>query len=137
MRKFTLVSPIRVTLPRKTVKDVVVSLNLNIYRNAHHSVNNAIKQEYRNLMLPKVIELFEDFKVTKPIRIDYTLTVGTKRKLDISNVLCVVDKCFQDVLTEAGVLPDDNYEFVTEVRFKFGGYSKGLEQALIEIHTQE
>lgn len=137
MRKFTLVSPIRVTLPRKTVKDAVVSLNLNIYRNAHHSVNNTIKQSYRNLMLPQVIELFGDLTVNKPVRIDYTLTVGTRRKLDISNVLCIVDKCFQDVLTEAGVLPDDNYEFVTEVRYKYGGYQKGCEQALIEVYIQE
>lgn len=130
----TLESPIRVTLPRVKVKDKVMPLNLNNYRNNHHAINNDIKQRYNGLMEQLVIETFSDVKIVGPIRVDYELFVGTRRLLDISNVLSIVDKCFMDVLVKVGVIEDDNFDHVVEVRYLFGGYEKGEERVGISIH---
>lgn len=133
----TLESPIRIVLERVTKADRKMALNLNSFRNNHHAVNNSVKRAYHELMLPVVEGAFHGVSVGTPIRIDYSLFVGTRKKLDISNVLCIVDKNFQDVLVEAGIIEDDNYDYVTDVRFKFGGYDKGNEHVLITVYYHE
>jgi hypothetical protein len=126
-------SPTRVTLPRVKGKDKVITLNLNNYRNNHYQINNNVKATYSEVMEPLVLKAFKGVKVVPPIELHYILYIGTKRKLDISNVLCIVDKCFQDVLVKCGVIEDDNYHYLTKVTYEFGEYSKGQDYADIYI----
>ena len=49
--------------------------------------------------------------------------IKTKRKLDISNICSIVDKFFSDTLQHAGIIEDDNWKFINDVSFGFGGFS--------------
>lgn len=103
-------------------------LNLNTYRNAHYFTLNAVKVEFGVLAVPllKNIE-----PLASPIELTYTLF--PKRKCDVNNVCCVVDKFFLDVLVKQNLIPDDNCEIVTKTTFKFGGYDKNQERVEVEI----
>ena len=95
-------------------------LNLNHYRNAHFHVLNSMKVQFKQaissqLTFPKLVE---------PVKISYVLYPPTHRELDISNILCIVDKYFCDALVEAGLLEDDNFNHLPQVEFRFGAVDK-------------
>ena len=95
-------------------------LNLNHYRNAHFHVLNSMKVQFKKaissqLTFPKLVE---------PVKISYVLYPPTHRELDISNVLCIVDKYLCDALVEAGLLEDDNFNHLPQVEFRFGAVDK-------------
>ena len=95
-------------------------LNLNHYRNAHFHVLNSMKVQFKKaissqLTFPKLVE---------PVKISYVLYPPTNRELDISNVLCIVDKYFCDALVEAGLMEDDNFNHLPQVEFRFGAVDK-------------
>ena len=94
------------------------SLNFNIYRNTHYAVLAKAKSNYKLLIkTPKNISF-------NRVRLEYTLFTKTKRRLDISNVCCVVDKFICDILVERGILKDDSYDIVIEVVYRYGGVDK-------------
>ena len=100
---------------RKKVKHY---LNLNKYRNLQAETNNNQKKAFKKLIwenFPKdtFYELYE---------LEYTLFLPDKRKRDISNVCCVVDKYFNDALSAKKIVKDDNYYFLQKVTYKLGGY---------------
>ena len=95
-------------------------LNLNHYRNAHFHVLNSMKVQFKKaissqLTFPKLVE---------PVKISYVLYPPTRRELDISNVLCIVDKYLCDALVEAGLMEDDNFNHLPQVEFRFGDVDK-------------
>ena len=95
-------------------------LNLNHYRNAHFHVLNSMKVQFKQaissqLTFPKLVE---------PVKISYVLYPPTRRELDISNVLCIVDKYLCDALVEAGLMEDDNFNHLPQVEFRFGAVDK-------------
>ncbi len=104
------------------------SLNLNAYRNAHYMVLNKAKHTFAELVSPKLKNLPNFSKCS----LDYYLYLKTKRHLDVSNVCCIVDKFFSDVLVSTGHLPDDNYEFLKDIHFHFGGFTPS--EPYCEIH---
>lgn len=108
---YTLISPLR-------TKEMI--LNLNQYRNAHFFKLNNSKTSYKAIMKEQIEQLpkFETVKIT------YTVFFGSLRKTDISNVCCVIDKYFCDALVELGKLPDDNYIYIKEVIYRYGGVDK-------------
>lgn len=108
---YTLISPLR-------TKEMI--LNLNQYRNAHFFKLNNSKTSYKALMKPQI----EQLPVFNKISITYTVFFGSKRKTDISNVCSIVDKYFCDALVELGKLPDDNYDYIKEVIYRYGGIDK-------------
>ena len=95
-------------------------LNLNHYRNAHFHVLNSMKVQFKKaissqLTFPKLVE---------PVKISYVLYPPTRRELDISNVLCIVDKYLCDALVEAGLMEDDNFNHLPQVEFRFVAVDK-------------
>ena len=108
---YTLISPLR-------TKEMI--LNLNQYRNAHYFKLNNSKTSYKAVMKTQI----EQLPVFNKVSITYTVFFGSKRKTDISNVCSIVDKYFCDALVELGKLPDDNYDYIKEVIYKFGGIDK-------------
>ena len=95
-------------------------LNLNHYRNAHFHVLNSMKVQFK-----KAISSQLTFpKLTEPVKISYVLYPPTRRELDISNVLCIVDKYLCDALVEAGLMEDDNFNHLPQVEFRFGAVDK-------------
>lgn len=69
-------------------------------------------------------EQIEQLPVFNKVSITYTIFFGSLRKTDISNVCCVIDKYFCDALVELGKLPDDNYIYIKEVIYRYGGVDK-------------
>lgn len=96
------------------------SLNLNVYRNGHFYELNKAKETFHKY----IGQLLEGIPELQRIMVIYTLFVGTKRRVDISNICSIVDKFFCDTLTEKKVIPDDSYDVLQEVIYRFGGFDK-------------
>ena len=118
-------SPLRVKIGKKAE---TFSLNLNIYRNTHHYLLNAAKVAYEEAMRSQVVAL----PVFDRILIRYFLFPQSKRLCDVSNVCCIVDKFFSDVLVTHHRIPDDNYTVVLGVSYEFGSIDK--DNPRVEIH---
>lgn len=104
-------------------------LNLNHYRNGDFRVLNNMKIQFKKEISPQLT--FP--KLVGPVKIRYVLYPPTHRKLDISNVLSVVDKYFCDALVEAGLLEDDNFNHVPQIEFRFGAVDKENPRAEVFI----
>jgi Holliday junction resolvase RusA-like endonuclease len=62
--------------------------------------------------------------------IEMILYPSTKRKFDLSNHT----ESLMDLLVDAGIIQDDNYEVVPELTVRFGGHDKANPRAEITIH---
>lgn len=130
MRGFEVSSPLFIEIGVKKIRRVY--LNLNTYRNLHYQTNNQVKRAYAALIgrqIPKVS--FDNIKIT------YTLYVGTLREVDISNVCSIVDKFFCDAMVTRGVIVDDNYKFLKEVVYKYGGLDRENPRVMIKVEETE
>lgn len=92
-------------------------LNLNNYNRWHFQEKNQLKKLFK-------ISILKDVRELKPIErceITYTIYYPTKRLFDLDNIGSVLSKFTHDVLTEAEIIPDDNYTVINELTFRFGG----------------
>ena len=105
---YKIISPLFVTLPRKTVKDKRIALNMNTYRNLHHRISNDAKKAYSEALR----EQLEDLSIQTPVEITYKVYKASKRRLDKMNVISVVSKFLLDSITEYGCWEDDNDDYV-------------------------
>ena len=103
-----IISPLFVTLPRKTVKDKRIALNMNTYRNLHHRISNDAKKSYSEALR----EQLEGLSIQTPVEVTYKVYKGSKRRLDEMNVISVVSKFLLDSITEYGCWEDDNDDYV-------------------------
>jgi Holliday junction resolvase RusA-like endonuclease len=101
-------SPLYIDLPRKTMKDKRINLNMNTYRNLHHISNSKAKKLYFSLMRSQL----KGLKITTPVEITYKVYKPTKRIMDKMNVISVVSKYLLDSITEYNCWEDDNDNFV-------------------------
>lgn len=108
-------------------------LNLNHYRNAHFHVINNMKIQFKEAISSQLT--FPKF--AEPVKISYVLYLPSQREVDISNVLCIVDKYFCDALVEAGLIEDDNFKHLPQVSFRFGGVDRENPRAEALIETIE
>lgn len=96
-------------------------LNLNGYRNWQFQLNNQLKKLFK-------ITVAEDIRNLKPVdgvvKVTYTIYYPTKRAFDIDNIGSVITKFTHDALVEFEILEDDNYNFVNEIVYKYGGVDK-------------
>jgi Holliday junction resolvase RusA-like endonuclease len=103
-----IISPLFVTLPRKTVKDKRIALNMNTYRNLHHRISNDAKKAYSETLR----EQLEGLVIQTPVEVTYKVYKASKRRLDKMNVVSVVSKFLLDSITEYGCWEDDNDDHV-------------------------
>ena len=103
-----IISPLFVTLPRKTVKDKRIALNMNTYRNLHHRISNDAKKAYSEALR----EQLEGLSIQTPVEVTYKVYKGSKRRLDKMNVISVVSKFLLDSITDYGCWEDDNDDYV-------------------------
>ena len=115
LTSFTVKMPLFVELGKKKKRKYY--LNLNIYRlQVGHLINN-IKKEYHRIAEPLIPRV-----KWKYVELFYKIFLPDRRKRDISNVCSVIDKNFCDSLVKCEVIPDDNYEFVQDIHYSYGGY---------------
>jgi Holliday junction resolvase RusA-like endonuclease len=103
-----IISPLFVTLPRKTVKDKRIALNMNTYRNLHHRISNDAKKAYSEALR----EQLKDLYIQTPVEVTYKVYKASKRRLDKMNVISVVSKFLLDSITDYGCWEDDNDDYV-------------------------
>ena len=106
--KHKIISPLFITLPRKTVKDKRIALNMNTYRNLHHRISNDAKKAYSEALR----EQLKDLSIQTPVEVTYKVYKASKRRLDKMNVISVVSKFLLDSITEYGCWEDDNDDYV-------------------------
>ena len=92
-------------------------LNLNQYRNAHYHLLNNAKVKFTESVTPLLTTLP---RITR-CRIHYTYYAPSRGAVDVANVCSIVDKFFCDTLVTAGKLKDDNYHYLDQVTYSFGG----------------
>ena len=103
-----IISPLFVTLPRKTVKDKRIALNMNTYRNLHHRISNDAKKAYSEALR----EQLKDLSIQTPVEVTYKVYKASKRRLYKMNVISVVSKFLLDSITDYGCWEDDNDDYV-------------------------
>ena len=103
-----IISPLFVTIPRKTVKDKRIALNMNTYRNLHHRISNDAKKAYSEALR----EQLRNLSIQTPVEVTYKVYKGSKRRLDKMNVVSVVSKFLLDSITDYGCWEDDNDDYV-------------------------
>lgn len=127
------VSPIRVSLPRKTMEDKVVAINTNVFFGLHRITRNNVKQQYTYDME----EVLSGLKLNPPIEVEFRLIYGTKRKIDRMNIYAMIEKVFMDALVKWSDLPDDRDEYVSKHSFYPTKYIKGEERVEITLITAD
>ena len=113
-----LLLPIRVTLPRKRVADKKLSLNLNVYRNCPHFTLNDAKKVYVDIVRSAVAG--RKLEIKPPLSFSYVVYPHTRRRMDLGNVLSIVQKFTEDALVELGLLTDDSFEIIRHVEYGYG-----------------
>lgn len=103
-------------------------LNLNVYRNLNMHVNNNLKIMFKK----EVVSLLEEQNINKNLKLNsievhYELFFPDKRGRDIMNVGSIIDKFALDAIVEYGVIEDDNYKFIKNQSFTFGGFDDNKE----------
>jgi len=129
MKNIKIILPLYVLLPRKTIADKKVIINLNQYRNWCFMVNNQVKQIFKESLRDQL----EWLKIPWKIDLVYTYYKGRKWACDKANVLCIQDKFFCDALTEYKCIEDDNDDIVQTITFKDWGIDKNNPRVVVEI----
>lgn len=108
----------KISLPLRVSysKNKKLSLNLNIYRNTHYQILNKAKVQFAEDIQKQLVNIPKIPRVA----LTYIVYPPTSRRLDISNICSIVDKFFSDVLVDRGILEDDNYDFLADIRYLFG-----------------
>ena len=105
--------PLAVYLPRKTMPDKKMIINLNNYRNWSYIVSNQVKKAYCQAVEPLIGGLILEPRLA----LSFTYYKGSCRTSDRSNVLTIQDKFFLDALVEHGCIEDDNDNFIKSTYF--------------------
>ena len=104
-------------------------LNLNNYNRWHFQEKNQLKKLFNISIIINVREL----KPIEKCEITFKIFYPTNRLFDLDNVGSVLSKFTHDVLTEAEIIPDDNYQVVSKLIFEFGGIDAINPRAEVEI----
>lgn len=121
MKKSTQTFSVPIRLEVGVRKKKTHYLNLNGYRNWAFQLSNQLKKLFKITIAKKVRELTP---VNDKCRITYTIYYINKRAFDIDNVGSVIAKFTNDALVEFDILVDDNYNYIPELVFRYGGVDK-------------
>ena len=103
----TVILPIYYTQEFKTKPNKTSLVGMNLYRNAHHFLQNNMKKYFQDLVieqLPSVVEVIQQFTVT--YKLYYKSPV-----CDASNIVALIEKFYLDAIKEHGLIIDDNVNY--------------------------
>lgn len=108
-------------------------LNLNNFRNTHYRTLTTAKKKYQEAI---VQQLQGRNKIRRRnLLLEYTYYHGNARRVDVANPCSIIDKFTCDALVESGVLPDDNTDYITEVRYKNARIDRENPRAELRIYS--
>lgn len=103
----TVILPIYYIQEFKTKPNKTSLVGMNLYRNAHHFLQNNMKKHFQDLVieqLPSVVEVIQQFTVT--YKLYYKSPV-----CDASNIVALIEKFYLDAIKEHGLIIDDNVNY--------------------------
>lgn len=121
--------PLFVMLPRKTIPDKKIIINLNYYRNWCFQVANQVKVAY----CEQLESALGGVRLRTPISISFKLFKASNRKTDRSNVLSIHEKFFCDALVHYGCIKDDNDDYIFNTAYSSGGCDKNNPRVEIDV----
>lgn len=127
----TLSVPIRLEVGVRKKKTYY--LNLNGFRNWQFQLNNQLKKLFKITVAKDVRKLQP---ITTPCRITYAIFYPSRRAFDLDNIGSVISKFTNDALVELGILVDDNFNYITEIRFVYGGVDKENPRCDVRIENE-
>ena len=127
----TIVLPIYYIQEFKTKANKTHLVGMNLYRNAHHFLQNAMKKHFQELVLeqlPPVEQQLKQFTVN--YKIYYKSPV-----CDGSNIVALIEKFYLDAIKTHGLIYDDNVNYHVGSTWSVAGQDK--ENPRIEIAIKE
>ena len=103
----TVTLPIYYVQEFKTKSNKTSLVGMNLYRNAHHFLQNDMKKYFQSLVieqLPAVAEVIQQFTVT--YKLYYKSPV-----CDGSNIIALIEKFYLDAIKTHGLISDDNVNY--------------------------
>ena len=103
----TVTLPIYYVQEFKTKPFKISLVGMNLYRNAHHFLQNNMKKHFQSLVieqLPPVVEVIQKFTVN--YKLYYKSPV-----CDASNIVALIEKFYLDAIKEHGLIIDDNVNY--------------------------
>lgn len=132
-KTFTFESRTFVDLPRKTMKDKRISLNLNTAALKNFRVYGACKKLYKEIMMEQInnCPVFD-----KPVTVTFQIFKKTKGRADKSNFFSVISKFLYDAVAESGKLIDDNDNYIKTETLLPTEYKKSDHNLVIITFTE-
>ena len=127
----TIVLPIYYIQEFKTKANKTHLVGMNLYRNAHHFLQNAMKKHFQELVLeqlPSVEQKLKQFTVN--YKVYYKSPV-----CDGSNIVALIEKFYLDAIKTHGLISDDNVNYHLGSTWSVAGQDK--ENPRIEIAIKE
>ena len=127
----TIVLPIYYIQEFKTKANKTHLVGMNLYRNAHHFLQNAMKKHFQELVLeqlPSVEQQLKQFTVN--YKVYYKSSV-----CDGSNIVALIEKFYLDAIKTHGLISDDNVNYHLGSTWSVAGQDK--ENPRIEIAIKE
>lgn len=121
--------PLHVDLPRKTKKDKRIYLDKNTEHNLSKWTYNEAKKQYTKCILEDLEPIEIQFK--DPVGLYFTVYKKNKAVCDLGNY-SIIEKFTSDALVKAGILPDDNFNYVKFIAFSWGGFAE-QSKCILEI----
>lgn len=123
-----LICPLEVWISSRT-KFIV---NLNNYRNTQHMALNKAKIAFKLAVMDQI----QRMPRFKKVMVEFTLFPGSRRRMDTTNVCCIVDKFLMDAIVEYRKLPDDDMKHHVGSNYRAGEVDKNhprVEAEIIEV----
>jgi hypothetical protein len=115
----------------KTKKSKTFLVGMNWLRIAHHYIQNQVKQDYSDLITPKLAA--SGFKIKGKYEVAYVYYYKNKSS-DLLNVGALMSKYFLDAAQKAGIVTEDNVQYCTKEAFYVGTQDK--ENPRVEIYIR-
>lgn len=105
----------------QTKKSKTFLVGLNWSRNAHHYIQNTVKQTYSDIITPLLVQ--SGFKIKGTYEVAYVYNYKSKSS-DLLNVGALMSKYFLDAAQKAGTVAEDNVQYCLKESFYVGVQNK-------------
>ena len=127
----TIVLPIYYIQEFKTKANKTHLVGMNLYRNAHHFLQNAMKKYFQELVLEQLPPVEQQLK---QFTVDYKVYYKSP-VCDGSNIVALIEKFYLDAIKTHGLISDDNVNYHLGSTWSVAGQDK--ENPRIEIAIKE
>ena len=115
----------------KTKANKTHLVGMNLYRNAHHFLQNAMKKHFQELVLEQLPSVEQKLKT---FTVDYKIYYKSP-VCDGSNIVALIEKFYLDAIKTHGLISDDNVNYHLGSNWSVAGQDK--DNPRVEITIKE